>query len=119
MKYIVLCLTVILHSAIAETKMGKETPECLVAPVKTEAQAKCIALFYASFTSTIAPIGAEWDVNVVEKGDFWFIYSKAPDSLVNLDTILYKINIHSGTISEFRPKNNKRLHSDIAPHTTK
>jgi len=105
MKNIVLCFLILLAlPASAEKTMGTEAPGCVGKEVKTQAEAKCIALFFGKFISTVGAFGAEWDVTARRHGDEWFVYPKKANSLVSLDTLLYKINAKTGKPSEFRPK---------------
>lgn len=104
LKSIIALLFIFTSSAsYAEKIMGAEAPDCIGKEVKSESDAKCIALFYASFISTVGAIGEEWDVNAIKKDGIWFIYPTKPNSFVQKDTVLYKINAKTGEISQFKP----------------
>jgi hypothetical protein len=89
----------------AETVMGVEAPKCVGSIVKTESDAKCIALFYGQFISLVGAFGKKWDVTAKEKSGIWYVYPKEPTELVPEGTVLYKISSKTGKpLGGYHPK---------------
>ena len=97
-------LTFLSVTSNAEKIMGVEAPGCVGKEALNASDAKCIALFYGQFISTVGSLGGEWDVKPIKKESDWYIYPTKVNSFVQLDTLLYKINSNTGEISEFLPK---------------
>lgn len=72
--------------------------------METEEDAKCIALFYGQFISTVGALGSEWNVRAEKLGEYWYIYPTKANSFVTLETLLYKIDSKIGNTSEFLPE---------------
>ncbi|GAA5215715.1 hypothetical protein ACFSJ3_10860 [Corallincola platygyrae] len=89
--------------SLAETIMGKEAPACVGKQVQTVHEAKCIALFYGQFVSTMHALGGERDVRAVKKENDWYIYPTKSSARIDLDTALYKIDSKTGMPSDYLP----------------
>ena len=105
MKYLFYIFTLGLSFNVsAEKIMGVEAPPCVGKPAISAEDARCIALFYGQFISTVRAFGGEWDVRAVREGKYWLIYPTKESSFVSLSTLLYKINAQTGEPSGYLPK---------------